>query len=49
MNRAERIAKKIRAKARRAKITSFKRIPRREDFRQNILERIARKEVTTMD
>ena len=43
-NKANRIAKTLRAKARRAKVKSFKRIPKREDFRQRLLARIANKE-----
>lgn len=39
MNRAERIAKTIRAKARRKKAKSYKR-PKRDDFRQSIREAI---------
>jgi hypothetical protein len=39
MNRAERIAKKIRARARRKQTKKYVR-PKREDFRQSILERI---------
>ena len=38
-SRATRIAKSIRAKSRRAKAKTYKR-PKREDFRQAILERI---------
>jgi hypothetical protein len=42
-NRAIRLAKSLHAKARRAKVKSYRRA-KREDFRQSILARIAEKE-----